>query len=406
MTNLVERFLRYIKVDTQSDFESETVPSTKKQFNLAKILENELQELGLQDVSLDENGYIMATLPANTSQELPIIGFIAHIDTSPDFSGKDVKPQIIENYDGTDILLNAELNIWLAPKNFPELKKYIGQDLITTDGTTLLGADDKAGIAEIMTALEFFKENPTVKHGTLKIGFTPDEEIGRGADYFDVQKFAADYAYTIDGGELGELEFENFNAAAATISIKGRNIHPGYAKDKMLNSMLIAMELNSLLPVNQRPEFTTGYEGFIHLTKMQGDVESSEIQYIIRHHFKNEFENFKSIILSAAEFINKKYGEVLVNVKIKEQYKNMREKIEPVMHIVENAEKAMLNAGVTPIKKAIRGGTDGARLSFMGLPTPNIFGGGHNFHGKFEYIPIQSMQKAVEVIINIAKFEN
>ncbi len=403
MTNLVERFLRYVKIDTQSDPNSETTPSTSKQFNLANLLVKELIELGLTDANVDKNGYVMASLSANCSDKLPVIGFIAHLDTSPDFSGFEVKPQLIENYEGGDILLNKELNIVLSPSDFPELKNYIGQDLITTNGTTLLGADDKAGIAEIMTALEYFKQNPNVKHGTIKVGFTPDEEIGRGADLFDVQAFGADYAYTIDGGELGELEYENFNAAGALVTFKGRNIHPGYAKNKMVNSMLLAMEFNSLLPAHERPEHTTGYEGFIHLTKMEGTVEESKIQYIIRHHFEQNFESYKLLLRLAADFMNQKYGENTVIIQVTEQYKNMRKMIEPVIEIVNKAEKAMLSAGVVPLKKAIRGGTDGARLSFMGLPTPNIFGGGHNFHGKYEYIPIQSMQKAVEVIINIAK---
>jgi len=403
MKNLVERFLRYVQIDTQSDPNSATTPSTLKQFDLAKLLVEELKELGLEDAKVDKNCYIMATLPANCNEKLPVIGFIAHLDTSPDFSGVEVKPQFIENYEGGDILLNKELNIVLSPNDFPEMKNYVGNDLITTNGTTLLGADDKAGIAEIMTALEFFKKNPHVKHRTIKVGFTPDEEIGRGADLFDVQAFGADYAYTIDGGELGELEYENFNAAGALVTFNGRNIHPGFAKNKMVNSMLLAMEFNALLPANERPEHTTGYEGFIHLTKMQGDVEQSKIQYIIRHHFEQNFENYKQLMSLAVDFMNQKYGENTVVIQISEQYKNMRKMLEPVIEIVENAEKAMRQAGVVPIKKAIRGGTDGARLSFMGLPTPNIFGGGHNFHGKYEYIPIQSMQKAVEVIINIAK---
>lgn len=403
MNNLTERFLRYIKIDTESDPKSDSTPSTQKQFNLGNLLVEELKELGLEDVSINEKCYIQATLPANTDEKLPTIGFIAHLDTSPDTSGKNINPQIIENYDGNDILLNKEKNIRLSPKDFPELKNYIGQDIITTDGTTLLGADDKAGVAEIMTAMEYLISHPEIKHGTIKVGFTPDEEIGRGADHFDVEKFAADYAYTIDGGEIGELEFENFNAAGAKITIKGRNIHPGYAKDKMINSMLIAMEFNALLPAHARPEHTTGYDGFFHLMKMQGNVDESTLEYIIRHHQANEFDKLKETIKAAETFINAKHGEDTAKLEITEQYRNMREKIEPVIHIVEKAEKAMIEAGVTPIKKAIRGGTDGARLSYMGLPTPNIFGGGHNFHGIHEYVPIQSMEKAVEVILNIVK---
>jgi len=337
---------------------------------------------------------------------LPIIGFVAHIDTSPDTTGKNVNPQIHHNYKGGDIILNQELGKVLSPKNFPELKNYIGQDIIHTDGTTLLGADDKAGVAEIMTAMEYLQDNPQIKHGTIKIGFTPDEEIGRGADFFDVEKFGADYAYTIDGGEIGELEFENFNAAGAVVTFKGRNIHPGYAKNKMINSMIIAMEFNALLPVQSRPEFTTGYEGFFHLMKMEGHVDESKLQYIIRDHDAEKFDKLKETIKAAETFINAKFGEGTANLVITEQYRNMREMVEPVIHIVKNAEKAMIEAGVVPIKKAIRGGTDGARLSYMGLPTPNIFGGGHNFHGIHEYVPIQSMQKAVEVIVNIVKAEN
>ena len=403
MTNLTERFLRYVKIDTESDPSVNSTPSTKKQFDLGNLLVAELKELGLEDISIDEKCYIQATLPANTDKKAPTIGFIAHMDTSPDTTGKNINPQITKNYDGGNIILNKELNVVLSPKDFPEMANYIGQDIISTDGTTLLGADDKAGIAEIMTAMEYLQNNPQVKHGIIKVGFTPDEEIGRGADFFDVKKFNADCAYTIDGGEIGELEYENFNAAGAVVTIKGRNIHPGYAKDKMINSMLIAMEFNALLPVEARPEFTTGYEGFFHLMKMQGNVDESRLQYIIRDHDAEKFDKLKETIKAAEVFINAKFGEATANLEITEQYRNMREMVEPVMHIVDNAEKAMIEAGVTPIKKAIRGGTDGARLSYMGLPTPNIFGGGHNFHGKYEYIPIQSMEKAVEVIINIVK---
>lgn len=401
MQNLLSRFLKYVKVDTESDPNSTSTPSTGKQFDLAKILVNELIELGLTDAHVDEKCYIMATLPSNIEHTVPTIGFIAHMDTSPDFSGKDVNPKIIENYNGADITLNSDQNIILSTTDFPALKDYIGKTLITTDGTTLLGADDKAGIAEIMTALEYFKNHQEIKHGTIKIGFTPDEEIGRGADYFDVEKFGADFAYTIDGGPIGELEFENFNAAGAKVIVTGRSVHPGTAKNQMINSQHIAMEFNALLPVTQRPEHTDKYEGFFHLMTFIGDVEKTELQYIIRDHDKKLFEQKKKIIRQAADFINNKYGRELVEVNLKDQYYNMREKIEPVMHIVDLARKALEEVDVKPNIKAIRGGTDGARLSFMGLPTPNIFGGGHNFHGKFEFIPLESMQKAVDVIVKI-----
>ncbi|MBN2663896.1 MAG: peptidase T [Bacteroidales bacterium] len=401
MNNLLERFIRYIKIDTESDNNSENTPSTSKQFNLAKILVEELKNLGLQDAHVDEKCYVMATLPSNIEKKVPTIGFIAHMDTSPDFSGKDVTPQIIKNYNGKDITLNENPKIILSTSDFPDLKKYVGKTLITTDGTTLLGADDKAGIAEIMTALEYLKKNPETKHGTLKIGYTPDEEIGRGADYFDVEKFNADFAYTIDGGPIGELEYENFNAAGAKITVLGRNVHPGTAKNQMINAQHIAMEFNSLLPSNQRPEHTEKYEGFFHLISFIGDVERTELQYIIRDHDKKLFKKKKKLMLQIADFLNNKYQRELIQAEIKDQYLNMKEKIEPVMHIVELAEKAMKQVDVKPNIKAIRGGTDGARLSFMGLPTPNIFGGGHNFHGKFEFIPLESMQKAVEVIVKI-----
>ena len=401
--NLLDRFLRYVKIDTQSDPDSESCPSTEKQFNLAKLLVEEMKGMGLEDVCLDDNGYIMATLPANIDENIPTMGFVAHMDTSPDFSGKDVNPQIWKNYQGGDIVLNEEKNIILKPGDFPELNKYIGQDIITTDGNSLLGADDKAGVASIMEAMQYLINHPEIKHGKIRIGFTPDEEIGRGADKFDVEKFDAEYAYTIDGGEIGELEFENFNAALAKVKVKGRNVHPGTAKNQMINSMHIAMEYNALLPVNQRPEFTEGYEGFIHLISMNGEVEESNLMYIVRDHDMKKFEAEKKVMQDASTYINQKYGEGTLELELTDQYYNMREKIEPVMHIVDLAEKAMLELGIKPKIQPIRGGTDGARLSFMGLPTPNIFAGGHNFHGKFEFIPVQSLQKAMEVIVKIVE---
>jgi tripeptide aminopeptidase len=401
LNKILERFTRYIKIDTQSDDNSTTCPSTAKQLDLAKLLFDELNALGLKDVSLDENGYLMATLPANMDKKIPIIGFISHMDTSPDMSGENVNPQIVKNYDGGEIILNNEKNIVLYPKIFPELKEYKGQTLITTDGTTLLGADDKAGITEIMTAVEYLVNNPEIKHGTIKIGFTPDEEIGRGVDKFDVEKFGADFAYTVDGGALGELEYENFNAAEAKLTIQGRNVHPGYAKDKMINAMLVGMELNSILPVNQRPEFTQGYDGFFHLIKFDGTVENGFMKYIIRDHDKTKFEQKKELMINAVYYINKKYGEDIIKLELKDQYFNMREKVEPVIHIVETAKKAMEQVGVEPLVIPIRGGTDGSRLSYMGLPCPNLFAGGINFHGKFEYVSLETMGKAVEVILKI-----
>ncbi|WDV45327.1 peptidase T [Clostridiaceae bacterium M8S5] len=403
MKNVVERFLKYVKFDTESDEFSETCPSSKKQLNLANELVKELNELNLTDVSVDENGYVMATLPSNSDKDLPFIGFIAHMDTSPDMSGANVNPQIVENYDGNDIVLNDDNNIILSPKDFPSLKDYVGKTLITTDGTTLLGADDKAGIAEIMSAVEFLVNNPDIKHGDIKIAFTPDEEIGRGADLFDVKKFNADFAYTVDGGPIGELEYENFNAAGVTINVNGRNVHPGSAKNKMINSSLIAIEFNSMLPIFDKPEYTDGYEGFYHLIDMKGTVENSSLRYIIRDHDKEKFENKKNLIKDIADFLNKKYGENTVNFELKDQYYNMKEKILPVMHIVDTAKQAMEECNVEPLICPIRGGTDGARLSFMGLPCPNMFTGGHNFHGKYEYICIESMVKAVEVIVKIVQ---
>ena len=398
---LLKRFFHYISIDTQSNPSSDTFPSTKKQFDLAKVLVKELKDLGLEDAHMDDNCYVMATLPANTNNDIPVIGFLAHIDTSPDMSGKDIKPQIVENYNGQDILLNQQNNLYLKVNDFPELKKYIGQTLITTDGTTLLGADDKAGIAEIMTAVEYLVRNPEIKHGTIKIGFTPDEEIGKGVDHFDVNRFGADYAYTIDGGEIGEIDYENFNAAFAKIKVQGRNVHPGMAKNKMINSMLVGSEFNDMLPVFERPEFTEDYEGFFHLIKFDGTVEESTMQYIIRDHNRDLFENRKKMMYDVADFINKKYGEGTITIEMKDQYYNMREKVEPVYHIVEIAEKAMKELDIKPRIMPIRGGTDGSRLSYMGLPCPNIFAGGHNFHGKYEFIPLESMEKATRVILKI-----
>ncbi len=388
-------------MDTQSDDNSTTVPSTAKQLELSRLLKKELQDLGLCDATLDEFGYVMATIPANTNKKVPTIGFLAHVDTAPDMPGINVKPRIVENYDGKDILLNSENNVTISTADFPELKGYKGQSLIVTDGTTLLGADDKAGIAEIMTAVEYMMSNPEFKHGPIRIGFTVDEEIGRGVDHFDVKKFNADFAYTLDGGAIGELEYENFNAAGAKIIIQGRNIHPGYAKDKMLNAMHIAMEMNSLLPQSERPEYTVKYEGFYHLIGFQGSVENATLQYIIRDHSQTKFETRKAFITKCADFINSKYGEGVAKLELKDQYYNMREKVEPEIHIVETAIKAMKLVGVEPNVKPIRGGTDGARLSYMGLPCPNLFAGGENFHGKHEFVPIESMEKATEVMLKI-----
>lgn len=401
MEKVLERFLKYVKYDTKSDPDSEACPSTGGQYSFGEDLVKELLEIGLTDVSIDKNGYIMATLPSNIDKEVPTIGFIAHMDTSPDMSGENVKSQLVENYDGKDIMLNQEKNIILSPKDFPDLKDYVGETLVTTDGTTLLGADNKAGIAEIITAVEYLIAHPEIKHGEVKIGFTPDEEIGRGANLFDVEKFNADWAYTVDGGPIGELEYENFNGAGVKLTIKGRNVHPGSAKNKMINSVLIAMELNQLLPSQERPEHTEVYEGFFHLNNMSGDVEKTEMQYIIRDHDKTKFEKKKQLMEEAVKLMNLKYGEGTVTLSMKDQYYNMREKIEPVIEIIDRARRAMEAVGVTPLVKPIRGGTDGARLSYMNLPCPNIFTGGHNFHGKFEYIPVQAMEKAVEVIVKL-----
>ena len=403
MEKIIDRFLRYVAFDTASNPDSQSQPSTNKQFALLEQLRKELQDMGVEQVEVDKNGYLMATIPSNIDKDIPAVGFISHVDTSPDAPGCGIRPRIVENYDGRTIILNEAKGIELNPEEFPELKDYIGQTIITTDGTTLLGADDKAGVAEIMSAAEYIMEHPDFRHGEIKIGFTPDEEIGRGVDRFDVARFGAQYAYTMDGGAIGELEYENFNAAGAKVHIQGRNIHPGYAKDKMLNAILIGTEFNDMLPAWQRPEYTEGYEGFIHITKFTGVVEEADIQYIIRDHDFALFERKKKMIQECADFINGKYGAGVVTVDIKDQYYNMKKQVEPHYHIIEKAVKAMEDAGVKPNIRPIRGGTDGARLSFMGLPCPNIFAGGHNFHGKYEYVPVQSMEKATEVILNIIK---
>ena len=401
--HLIDRFISYVTVDTESDPTSENTPSTKKQWDLANALVAELKDIGMKDVSIDENSYIMATLPSNSDKELPIIGFISHFDTSPDFTGANVKPQIIENYDGSDIVLNKEQNIILSPSYFEDLLLYKGQTIITTDGTTLLGADDKAGITEIISAMEYLINHPELKHGTIKVGFTPDEEIGRGAHKFDVKKFGADWAYTMDGSQVGELEYENFNAAGAVVTVKGKIVHPGYAKGKLINSMYIASQFINSLPKMETPEHTEGREGFFHLHDMNGAVEETKLQYIIRDHDLSKFEARKKIINKLAAELNSQYGREVISVEIKDQYFNMREKIEPVMHIVKIAEEAMIQANIKPLIKPIRGGTDGSQLSYMGLPCPNIFAGGHNFHGRYEYVPVESIQKAIEVIVNIAQ---
>ena len=401
--HLIDRFISYVTVDTESDPTSDTTPSTAKQWDLANALVEELKHIGLQDVTIDDNAYIMATLPSNVPHKVPTIGFISHFDTTPDFTGKDVKPQIIENYDGNDIVLNKAQNIILSPSYFEDLLLYKGQTLITTDGTTLLGADDKAGITEIVSAMEYLVQHPEIKHGKIRVGFTPDEEIGRGAHKFDVEKFGADWAYTMDGSQVGELEYENFNAAGALVSIKGKIVHPGYAKGKMVNSMYIATDYINSLPRLETPEHTQDRQGFFHLYSVTGEVDSTQLQYIIRDHDKEHFEARKEMMLKLADELNSQLGEPCVSVEIKDQYFNMREKIEPVMHIVDIAQKAMEQAGIKPLIKPIRGGTDGSQLSFKGLPCPNIFAGGHNFHGRFEYVPVESIQKAIEVIVNIAQ---
>ena len=403
MEKIIDRFLRYVAFDTASNPDSQSQPSTNKQFALLEQLRKELQDMGVEQVEVDKNGYLMATIPSNIDKDIPAVGFISHVDTSPDAPGCGIRPRIVENYDGRTIILNEAKGIELNPEEFPELKDYIGQTIITTDGTTLLGADDKAGVAEIMSAAEYIMEHPDFRHGEIKIGFTPDEEIGRGVDRFDVARFGAQYAYTMDGGAIGELEYENFNAAGAKVHIQGRNIHPGYAKDKMLNAILIGTEFNDMLPAWQRPEYTEGYEGFIHITKFTGVVEEADIQYIIRDHDFELFERKKMMLRQCADFINAKYGEGVITLEIKDQYYNMKKQVEPHYHIIEKAVKAMEDAGVKPNIRPIRGGTDGARLSFMGLPCPNIFAGGLNFHGKYEYVPVQSMEKATEVILNIIR---
>ena len=402
MEKILDKFLRYISYDTMSDPECESQPSSAKQLQLSIQLVKELKEMGIANATLDDGGYVMASIASNSDKKVPAIGFIAHVDTAPDASGANIKPHIIRNYDGKDILLNAEKELSLKVADFPELLQYTGQTIITTDGTTLLGADDKAGVAEIMCAAEYLMSHPEIRHGEIKIGFTPDEEIGRGVDAFDVKKFGADYAYTMDGGMIGELEYENFNAASAKIHIQGCNIHPGYAKNKMINAIIIGAELNGLLPVEQRPEFTDNYEGFFHIIAFNGTVEEASVQYIIRDHDFEKFEQKKALMQNCVDFLNKKYGHILT-LEMKDQYYNMRKEIEPHYDVVEKAVKAMEMAGLKPRIQPIRGGTDGAKLSFMGLPCPNIFAGGHNFHGKLEYVPVESMEKAIEVILNIIK---
>ncbi|MGG3792458.1 peptidase T [Geobacillus thermodenitrificans] len=400
---LIERFTRYVKVDTQSDPESNTCPSTQGQWDLARMLVEELKAIGMEEVTVDENGYVMATLPANTDKNVPTIGFLAHLDTAPEFTGTNVNPQIIEQYDGGDIVLNEQQHIILSPKDFPELANYKGHTLITTDGTTLLGADDKAGIAEIMTAMNYLIQHPEIKHGKVRVAFTPDEEIGRGPHKFDVAQFGAQFAYTVDGGSLGELEYESFNAAEAKITIKGKNVHPGTAKGKMINSIKIALEFQQQLPANEAPEHTDGYEGFYHLLSFQGNVEETKLYYIIRDFDREQFEARKAKMKDIAAALAQKYGNDRISIEINDQYYNMREKIEPVHHIVDIAHEAMTNLGIEPKVKPIRGGTDGSQLSYMGLPTPNIFAGGENFHGRYEYISVDTMVKAAEVIVEIIK---
>ncbi|MDX6188531.1 peptidase T [Flavobacterium sp. Fl-318] len=407
MQHIIDRFISYVTIDTESDPNSKTTPSTEKQWNLANKLVEELKTIGLKDVTIDDKAYIMATLPSNVDHEVPTIGFISHFDTSPDFSGANVKPQIVENYDGKDIVLNAEKNIILSPDYFKDLLQYKGQTIITTDGTTLLGADDKAGITEIVSAMEYLVQHPEIKHGKIRIGFTPDEEIGRGAHYFDVEKFGAQWAYTMDGSQIGELEYENFNAAGAKITFKGKSVHPGYAKGKMINSMLIANDFINELPKGETPQQTKGYEGFFHVHHIAGHIEETVLELIIRDHNKKKFEKRKELVEKIAKKINKKFakkfGEDIVTIEVKDQYYNMKEKVLPVKHIVDIAEKAMRELDIKPIIKPIRGGTDGSQLSYMGLPCPNIFAGGHNFHGKYEYVPAESIQKATNVIVKIVE---
>lgn len=400
---LLNRFITYIKIFSTSDAESETTPSTERQWDIANYLYKELQDLGLQDVSIDEKGYVFGFIPSNKEEEVPQVGFIAHYDSSPDFNGENVNPQIWENYDGEDLLLNKETGFTLSSTKFESLKKYIGQTIITTDGTTLLSADDKAGVAEIVTAAEFLLANPQIKHGRISIGFNPDEEIGRGAHHFDVEKFGAEWAYTMDGGEIGELEYENFNAAGAVVKIHGLSVHPGYSFGKMLNAGLVASEFINSLPANETPATTKGFDGFFHLTDFEGDVSEAKLQYIIRDHDDQKFEDRKKLIAEKVEEINIKYGEKTAEIEIKQQYLNMKKQFEGKMHIVDIAEQAMRDSGIEPKIKAIRGGTDGAQLSYMGLPCPNIFAGGHNFHGPYEFVPLESMLAAVKVIANIAQ---
>lgn len=400
---VIERFLKYVTFDTQSDESTGVTPSTPKQMVFAKYLKEELEALGLEEITLDEQGYLYATLPANTDHEVPVIGFIAHMDTSPDMSGANVKPRIVKEYDGTDIVLSEEDNIVLSPRQFPELLNHKGEDLIVTDGHTLLGADDKAGIAEIVAAMDYLKQHPEIKHGKIRVGFNPDEEIGLGAHKFDVEKFGCQWAYTMDGGELGELEFENFNAAAASVVVKGRNVHPGYAKNKMINSLRVANEFMALLPADETPETTEGYEGFYHLIGVNGDVEETKVNYIIRDHDRAKFEQRKENMLQWAVQLNAKYGEGTVTVNLRDQYYNMREKVEPLMHIIDIAFGAMKETGVEPVVRPIRGGTDGAQLSFKGLPCPNIFAGGLNFHGRYEFAPVPNIEKAMMVVVKIAE---
>lgn len=400
---VIDRLITYAQVDTQSDENSNTCPSTPGQLTLGQLLVDELKEIGMQDVTMDENGYVMATLPANSDKPIPTIGFLAHIDTATDFTGAGVKPQIVEQYDGQDIILNRAQNVVLSPRDFPELNGYKGHTLITTDGTTLLGADDKAGIAEIMTAMAYLIQHPELKHGKIRVAFTPDEEIGRGPHKFDVEAFGAKYAYTMDGGPLGELQYESFNAAAALVTCKGKNVHPGTAKGKMVNAAKIAMELNSLLPAEEAPEHTEGYEGFYHLSSIEGDVELTELRYIIRDHDRELFEGRKAKLASIVEELQNKYGAERIILQMKDQYYNMREKIEPVKEVVDIAQTAMEKLGITPIIEPIRGGTDGSQLSYMGLPTPNIFTGGENYHGRYEYVSADNMLLAVQTIIEIVQ---
>jgi len=403
MEKLIERFLKYIKIDSQSDPNSNTTPSTEKQWNIAKVLVDDLKEIGMQDVEIDQYGYVYATLPSNMDKEVPTIGFIAHYDTAPDYSGANVNPQFVENYDGSDIILNEEKGLVLSPSYFPELKNYIGQTLIHTDGNSLLGADDKAGVAEIMDAMDYLIKHPEIKHGKIRVAFNPDEEIGMGADKFDVEKFGAEWAYTMDGSVVGELEFENFNAAGAKVKINGKSVHPGYAKDKMINSMLIAADFINRFPKDETPQTTEKYEGFYHLHNMKGEVELTELNYIIRDHDREKFEARKKYFEQVVADINKEYGEGTAELELRDQYYNMREKIEPVMHVVDIVEESMKDLGIKPIIKAIRGGTDGAQLSFKGLPCPNVFAGGLNFHGPYEFVPVESMQKARDLIVRVVE---